>query len=151
MLFIFIYFFYVSHRVIFTWHGPVGGVLLVFGALIALESCWQSALKSSGTQHSSRLLDEGRSAADCSSNASALVEWAGLEGVSVIIVSPIQVTTNPHHVCKNMQDWLLHTKKIKLNLRSIYLSADIMCKDSHYTNIFCKNINSKLIVLIFKK
>lgn len=44
------------------------------------------------------LLDEDGGAADGAGDAGALVERAGLEGLSVLVVFAVQVTAHRHHV-----------------------------------------------------
>lgn len=72
----------------------------MFAGLWAVaEAGWSVAHQWSGAQQASRLLDESRRAADGSGYACALIEGAGLEGFPVLIVDPIQVAANRHHVC----------------------------------------------------
>lgn len=84
----------------------------------ALEASWQGCVapQRGRTQETSGLLDEGRGAADGSRDARAFIQRAGLEGLAVLIVGPIQVTTNCHQVYRegdgetehDLVDWPVH-------------------------------------------
>lgn len=71
---------------------------MLLWALAAAEAGWQAAHQRGGAQETGGLLDESRGTADGSGNTCALVEGAGLETFSVLIVGPIQVTAHCHQV-----------------------------------------------------
>ena len=79
-----------------TWHGYVACILLVLpGVLGAAEA---SRHQRSVALEASGFLGEGRGAADGPCDACALIQGAGLEGLSVIVVGSIQITPHSHHV-----------------------------------------------------
>ena len=82
-----------------TWHAPVSRILLALpGGLCTPEAGRGIRPERGWTQEACRLLDEDRGAADGSSDACALVERAGLEGLSVHVMFSVQITAHRHHV-----------------------------------------------------
>lgn len=73
-----------------TWHGPVIRVLLVFIGV-------RGGAEGGRAKQGCRLLGEGRHTADGTRDAHALVEWVGLEGLTIVVENPIQVTAHRHH------------------------------------------------------
>lgn len=52
------------------------------------------------SQDACGLLNEGWGAADGAGDARALVKGAGLEGLAIVVVHTVQITTHGHHVWK---------------------------------------------------
>lgn len=71
---------------------------MLLWALTAAEAGWHVAHQWGRAQETSRLLDESRGTTDGSSNTSALIEGAGLESFSILVVDPIQVTAHCHYI-----------------------------------------------------
>lgn len=62
---------------------------MLLWTLAVAKACWHAAHQRGRAQETGRFLDEGRGTADGSGNTCALIEGAGLESFSVLIVGPI--------------------------------------------------------------